>query len=579
MSPIDRFAQTLPDDDPVRVYIERVRRGARVDKNPDDERRIELLGQVMSSYGVREGTPVAADVVGALRRLLAELAKLYASDRPGSVVRHDLILEVYEEHSDNRGWESHTVAVPPRDIDQQNATRDDEEPDEPVAPPARRCSAADLERVLDEVAADETAEGRVIIASVRRLIGAPADERPDVFMKNGKRNVSAFGRFIGPGAPAHRTITRVLDRIRGAGDALPRVSDPMSFPTIQTGVPMPLTLQPASPDEARREEADSPGIPEAMLGGLSRLWEAYGHRLRYPHDDTLRTELGYLCAQLGRRMATDVYELLTRVDAVAPGQLPGADPTRVAVPLRAFLREVMSGDIARDPDYPLLQLMTALRTGGNVFTVGEAAVRSAVALLGLKEFGGVFAAWQLQAIGFTLMTWDDHVSFNERILEYIHRDICRESAARRADEYLLPGLDYLVAGCRGNVVNASYRIALTDPTPGRRDAARAVGDQYLDELERSTTPAMKQTLLLGGLQVTRAACAAALGDATTADRHWSAIPPKEVPQILIDLERTEPCVPVRERVLGIAREVFRLPPDPEPTGREERSGLELARAD
>ncbi len=312
------------------------------------------------------------------------------------------------------------------------------------------------------------------------------------------------------------------------------------------------------PNEELTPDRSPPGpmsLPEAMLDGLQRLTEVYSQRLRYPHDDTLRIRLGYLCAIAGRQAATEVYRLTNQIDSITPG-LPQTDKRgEVTSSLLTFLRQVMSGEILRDPDDPLLRLMTNLQRDRNLFSVGESAIRSAVALLRLTEYGGVLAAWQLQALAFNLMSWADHVAFNERILEYA-RGLCPESAWEAARKYELPGPDYLEAGCLGNIVNASYRVALLHPGDARGQAARARGDRALEEVEKRSSPELKKTMLLGCLQVTRAACAAVCGDGEAARRHWDSVARADLPRILDDIARTEPCVPARELVLKTTREAF-----------------------
>jgi hypothetical protein len=562
------FIRQLSDDDPVKVYLESVLKSAQEERDADASSRLRWLTLLLGTYGLGRGEfnhfeTLEIREFDRVKGMLLEFANLYRSNRPGDRVWHDLYLGFYEEHTDIRG-RSHEVPVPPTELDQRSAATCEEATselpnDECGVKPPLRWSLDQLLPVLEAVSEVESPEGRDIIESIRRMCGMPSEAQLEMFKKNGAFNRSAFRRFMGSAAPDHHTITRVLRRIQDAARMATPSGRLAAASRAQANPYLALeeNMQPNSQLTLARSTPGATSIPETMLNGLYRLSEVYGQRLRYPHDDTLRIRLGYLCTQLGRQAATDVYELVTRVDAVAPGLSQTADSGQVASSLLTFLKQVMSGEILRDPDDPLLRLMAILRTGGNLFSVGEAAIRSAVALLGLNEFGGVLAAWQLQALAFTLMGWDDHVAFNERILKYARR-LYPTGACEAARKYELPDLDYLAAGCQGNVVNASYRIVITDPDQGRRRAARAVGDETLGKLEGECSPELKETMLISCLQVIRAACAAILGDDKAAHQHWAAIPRSELPRILDDLGRTEPCAQVREQVAETARAAFNL---------------------
>lgn len=132
-----------------------------------------------------------------------------------------------------------------------------------------------------------------------------------------------------------------------------------------------------------------------------------------------------------------------------------------------IVRDVLS-DASAQYLSPLRDLGAALRTGAGPWEIGNASIRACVALLGLREFGGVFGVWQFNTLAYDDLSNSEHIDFNNKVLKFAGQLQAR-SADEAASMHRLPSLGYLKAGCLGNIAKANMRQIALDP---QAEAAR-----------------------------------------------------------------------------------------------------------
>lgn len=258
-------------------------------------------------------------------------------------------------------------------------------------------------------------------------------------------------------------------------------------------------------------------------------------RLRaFPVDGDLHREAGYAALHAAREAAEAVYRGRQGVHDVAP-KLRGAralSESRDAT--LSLLRQIMEDHVSLDP---LRELALVLQVPQDAFEIGVSATNAAVALLGLCEYGGVFAAWQVQTLAFDWMSWREHVDFNARILAYARR-ISPESAAKAAQVYSLPPPAYLVAGAIGNIAKSAYRAVAESSSAVERREAKKMGDERMNEIDETFGEDIKTMLLWPTMLAMRAGTSLALGDRAASTRFWQSR--SDVPQIIGDVKGIEP---------------------------------------
>ena len=290
----------------------------------------------------------------------------------------------------------------------------------------------------------------------------------------------------------------------------------------------------------------------------------YVDRLKHqPSDRQLLVEAGYLVVHISR-IATELYfRDRTEVEDVAPGievyELGDPDHKRVRQhvaetldALNRLLREILCDEMIFDQDDPLCRLAVSLKQrlpdSGQVdwYEIAHSAIDASYALLGNHEYGGLFAFWQLSTLGYERLNWRDQRELNTLLLTKT-RQLDRSRANAAANRYKLPGVEYLEAGCHGNIAKAGYRAFAE--SEGEDMVARSVANEEMDflrELRTDVTCLLEFPTMI------------AMASACHEDELWSPDPPfmgSQAEELLERLKEIEPCKKLVHRVANWAKKM------------------------
>lgn len=295
-------------------------------------------------------------------------------------------------------------------------------------------------------------------------------------------------------------------------------------------------------------------IPQTLDKRLVTLGDLEERLSRFPHDPLVREEAGYAAVHAGRQAAELYFQACHGVQDVAPGLKGETSYSTSQVLLKDLLRQILSDDSAMHLD-PIRELAIALRGDRDPLSIGVASMGASVALLGLKSFGGVFGAWQMNVLAFDSMTWREHVSFNERILG-LADGVHLESAQSAATLYNLPGITYLRSGSFANIAKAYFREIVTTDDRAQQRKAFEGAQTALASIEETVSDCeqTREALFMDTKYAMETACREVIdGDGTNASEFWMVRDALEVESLVESVRQLEPCRELVDAVATSAR--------------------------
>lgn len=265
---------------------------------------------------------------------------------------------------------------------------------------------------------------------------------------------------------------------------------------------------------------------------------------RFPDDRRLRERTGYSALHTARYVSELVYRSTHGVEDVAPG-LRGLEALPMSLgQMRTLLREVRTNQASTDA---MTAMQVALTNRDDPHEVATSAAMAGWLLLGARELGGVMSAWQLPTIFFDLMSWSEHIDFNQFILDHAQA-LYQPSADAAAAEYGLPNRDFLLAGSIGNIAKACYRAVAETKDAEERMGYSDRGDTAMHDIEETFSKTTRDELWFPTMRAMRAACAGVVGRQDEERAFWLSLDADARSNIVRQVRKTEPSEALVSRV-------------------------------